>query len=368
MVASNITTREAMNVTQSTSHRRDLHERLNEGGVVCAEGYLFELERRGVLQAGTFVPEVALEHPEALAQVHREFVWAGSDVIEAFTYNGHREKLRLIGKEELLEPLNRSALQVAKGVASEFPDDPPLVAGNISNTNVFDPNDEGSTQEVRGMFEEMVQWAAEEGADFVIAETFYYYEEARLALEVIKSYGFPAVITFGLMAGAELLDHYSVDEACARLEDAGADVVGMNCFRGPSTMLPYLKRIRERVSCHVAGLPVPYRTTEEAPTFFKLRDDASSVSLPDDRAFPTALDPFYCNRYEVAQFALEAFQNDIRYLGVCCGAAPIHVREVAEAIGRRPYGSKYAPDMDKHFLYGIDRSLKPHIQAARSRA
>lgn len=355
-------------MTHSTGHKRGLHDRLNDGSIVCAEGYLFELERRGVLQAGTFVPEVALEHPDTLAQVHREFVWAGSDIIEAFTYNGHREKLRLIGNEELLEPLNRGALQVAKAVAEEFSNDPPLVAGNISNTNVFDPDDDSSKREVRGMFEEMVQWAAEEDADVVIAETFYYYEEAQLALDVIKSFGFPAVITFGLMAGGELLDNYSVEEACARLEDAGADVVGMNCFRGPSTMLPYLKRIRERVSCHVAGLPVPYRTTEDAPTFFKLRDADSSVSLPEDRAFPTALDPFYCNRYEVAQFALEAFQNDIRYLGVCCGAAPIHIREVAEAIGRQPYASRYSPDMEKHFLYGTNETLKPHIRAAHSRA
>src|SRR5919108_2313792 len=86
---------------------RSLSDRLEAGGVVCAEGYLFELERRCYLQAGSFVPEVVLEHPEALKQVHREFVHAGSDVIEAFTYYGHREKLRLIGKEGLLEPLNR---------------------------------------------------------------------------------------------------------------------------------------------------------------------------------------------------------------------------------------------------------------------
>jgi len=355
-------------VTTSASGKRGLHERLGDDGIVCAEGYLFELERRGVLQAGTFVPEVALEHPDTLAQVHREFVWAGSDVIEAFTYNGHREKLRLIGKEELLEPLNRSALQVAKRVADEFPDDPPLVAGNISNTNVFDPDDASSKREVRGMFAEMVEWAAEEGADFVIAETFYYCEEARLALDVIKAFDFPAVITFGLMANGELLDGYTVEEACARLEDQGADVVGMNCFRGPQTMLPHLQRIRERVSVPVAGLPVPYRTTEEAPTFFKLSDSASRCPLPEDRAFPTALDPFYCNRYELAQFAFQAYQADIRYLGVCCGAAPIHIREVAEAIGRRPYASAYAPDMAKHFLYGSDEALKPHIQAAHGRA
>src|SRR5436305_3282453 len=85
------------------SRPHDLLARLSEGPVVCAEGYLFELERRGYLQAGSFVPEVVLEHPEVVAQLHEEFVHAGSDVVEAFTYYAHREKLRLIGREHTLE-------------------------------------------------------------------------------------------------------------------------------------------------------------------------------------------------------------------------------------------------------------------------
>ena len=63
-----------------------LMERLSDGVVICAEGYLFELERRGYLQAGAFVPEVVIEHPEQVSGLHREFVHAGSDVVEAFTY------------------------------------------------------------------------------------------------------------------------------------------------------------------------------------------------------------------------------------------------------------------------------------------
>ena len=88
----------------------DLLERLAHGPVICAEGYLFELERRGYLQAGGFVPEVVLEHPEKVAELHREFVHAGSDVVEAFTYYAHREKLRIVGREDDLERINRRAL------------------------------------------------------------------------------------------------------------------------------------------------------------------------------------------------------------------------------------------------------------------
>src|SRR5213594_84262 len=145
-----------------------LLERLEAGTVICAEGYLFELERRGYLQAGAFVPEVVLERPEVVTQVHRDFVHAGSDVVEAFTYYAHREKLRVIGKEDRLEPMNRQALAIAKEVAD---DTGTLLAGDISNTNVFLPNEE-SRRTVRAMFEEQVAWAAEAGVDFVIGETF----------------------------------------------------------------------------------------------------------------------------------------------------------------------------------------------------
>jgi len=68
--------------------RKTLLERLDEGVVICGEGYLFELERRGWVSVGAFVPEVVLEHPTAVEELHREFLRAGSDVIEAFTYYG----------------------------------------------------------------------------------------------------------------------------------------------------------------------------------------------------------------------------------------------------------------------------------------
>ena len=158
----------------------NLLERLEEGPVICAEGYVFEMERRGYVQAGAYVPEVVLDHPHAVTELHREFMYAGSDVIEALTYYAHRDKLRIVGREGDLEEINRRALQLAKDVAGEGD---ALVAGNICNTNVFLPDDAASKRESRAMFEEQVGWAMDAGVDFVIGETFSFYEEALLALE-----------------------------------------------------------------------------------------------------------------------------------------------------------------------------------------
>ncbi len=343
-----------------------LTDRLDAGPVICAEGFLFELERRGYLSAGEFVPEVALEYPEALRSLHVDFQRAGSVVAEAFTYNGHREKMRVIGKEDLLEPLNRAALQIARGVADARPGD--LMAGNISNTNIWDPADPSRQAEVRGMFEEMVGWAVEEGADLIIGETFYYAGEALAALEVAKATGLPVVLTIAPMALEEMADGVGIVEACQRLEQAGADVVGMNCFRGPETMLPWLREIRAAVSCHVGALPIPYRTTPDEPTFFNLTDDRARVPSPHGRTFPTALDPLYANRYEMGDFARQAADLGVRYLGVCCGASPMLVREVAEAVGLETEASRFSEKMQNHFMYGDNERLPEHIVALGDRA
>ena len=343
-----------------------LTDRLDAGPVICAEGFLFELERRGYLTAGEFVPEVALEHPEALRSLHVDFQRAGSDIVEAFTYNGHREKMRVIGKEKLLEPLNRSALRIAREVADAVPGN--LMAGNISNSNVWDPADPASRAEVRGMFEEMVGWAVEEGADLIVGETFYYAGEALSALEVAKASGLPVVLTLAPMAFQEMADGVGIVETAQRLEQGGADVVGLNCFRGPETMLPWLRQIREAVSCHVGALPIPYRTTAEEPTFFNLSDSAAPVPSPHGRTFPTALDPLYTNRYEIRQFTREALELGVNYLGVCCGAAPIHIREVAETAGRVTEASRFSERMENHFMYGSNDRLPEHIVGLGGRA
>jgi betaine-homocysteine S-methyltransferase len=327
----------------------DLLELLEQGPVVCAEGYLFECERRGYLQAGAFVPEVVLEHPEVVEELHREFVHAGSDVVEAFTYYGHREKLRVIGKEDILEPLNRQALAVAARVAR---DTGTLLAGNLCNTNVYEPG-AAAERAVRSAFTEQVGWAAEAGVDFVIAETFGWAGEALLALEAIRAAGLPAVVTFSVHRERPLRDGASPEDACRQAEQAGAAVVGLNCTRGPATMLPLLGPIREAVSCPVAALPVPYRTTEAQPSMQSLRDPARGGA----QAFPTGLDPFTCTRYELAEFATAALDLGVRYLGVCCGAAPHHVRAVAEAAGKTPPASRYSPDMSKHSFLGSDSAI-----------
>ncbi len=178
--------------------KKNLINRLNEGTVLCAEGYLFAMERRGYLSAGAFVPEVVLEHPEVVTQLHREFIRSGSDVVQAFTYYGHREKLRLIGKENLLEPLQKNALKIAKDAAKEFKDLDLMICGDVANTNIYDPGNKKSHIECQKMYEEQIKWAKEAGVDFVIAETINWTGEMEIALKAIKQERLIAVTNFAI--------------------------------------------------------------------------------------------------------------------------------------------------------------------------
>jgi betaine-homocysteine S-methyltransferase len=331
-----------------------LLERLAQGPVICAEGYLFEFERRGFLQAGAYVPEVVLEHPDLVESLHRDFVHAGSDVVEAFTYYAHRAKMRIVGREGELEKINRTALRIARKVARSTGT---LLAGDICNTSIYGLDDAKSHRQATRIFDEQIGWAVDAGVDFIVGETYSFGGEALLALEAINRSGRPAVITLSIPREGVTREGWSAAETCRRLEGAGAAVVGLNCARGPATMLPLLREIRAAVTCPVGALPVPYRTSAAEPTFQSLTDP-SGGSIPDHRPFPTALDPFTCNRYEIAEFGKEAYALGVRYLGVCCGAGPHHIRSLAEALGRRPPASRYSPDMSKHILFGTDKRLR----------
>ena len=336
--------------------KKDLITRLNEGPVLFAEGYLFAMERRGYLSAGAFVPEVVLEHPEVVSQLHREFIRAGSEIVQAFTYYGHREKLRLIGKEELLEPLQKNALQIAKDARDEFKDLDLLVCGDVANTNIYDPNNKKSHLECQKMYEEQVAWAKEAGVDFIVAETINWTEEMKIALKAIKDEGLIAVTNFSIKKGDKTREGHTPGDACKMMEDLGADVVGLNCYRGPKMTMKLLPEIREKVSCHVAALPVPYRTTEEQPGFLNQTDHGCDC-IPGGNAFPVALDNLYCNRFEMAAFAKDCQKQNINLIGICCGAEPHHVREMSVALGRKPISYKYYPDMSRHWLHGKDKSF-----------
>src|SRR6188508_3286278 len=122
---------------------KSITELLRSGVVIGDGGYLIELERRGYVDSGSgrekvgtgrgsgqFTPEVAIENPDALRELHREFLNAGSHVLQALTFFGTREKLNRAGYGADTERINSVAVKLAKEVAGGSA----LVAGSVSRT------------------------------------------------------------------------------------------------------------------------------------------------------------------------------------------------------------------------------------------
>ncbi len=298
-------------------------ERLAEGPVLGDGGYLLELEKRGYVQAGPFTPEVVIEHPDALAQLHREFLRAGAEVLQTMTFYASDDKLATVGLAGKVDEINRTAVRVAREVAAEGD---ALVAGNLSLTWAYQPEDPSSADHVRGLFDRQLQDQLDAGPpDLWIGETFSYVGEALLFVERAKATGLPVIATMCFEQPVPRSYEGDTPAECARkLAGAGANVVGVNCLNGPEQQLPIAIEMREAVDAYVATQPVAYRTTADHPDF---------TSTP---SFPYELDPLQLSRHEMAEFAAAASDAGVRYIGSCCGSIQAHVRAMAKALGKLP--------------------------------
>ena len=325
--------------------KKGILERLAEGPVLGDGGYLLELEKRGWVRAGPFTPEVALMHPEALRELHIEFREAGADVLQALTFYASRDKLATVGLEDRLEELNRAAVGIAKEVAGEQC----LVAGNLSLTWKYEPNSSSAHDSVRKQFDEQLAVQVDAGVDFIIGETFSWVGEALLALERVKKTGLPAMITICFENQDVTAEGKTAAEAAKILAGAGADIVGINCLRSPEHTLPLMRQMRAAVSGYIACQPVAYRTPKDTPDF---------TSLPE---FPVGLDPLQLTRKAMADYAREAREIGVNYIGACCGAVATHIREMALALGKIPPDKRLwkkggEKPMSAYEYYGHDKA------------
>lgn len=327
---------------------KSILEKLSQGHVIGDGGTIFELERRGYVSAGPFTPEAVIEDPDAVMQLQIDFARAGAEVLQACTYYAHEEKLKVVGLTSMLKEINSQAVKIARQVANQYDT---LVAGNICNTWAYEPGNSSTYTETRQQFDKQILFQNDQGVDFFIAETIEYLGEAEIALEAIKSSGLPAMITLGFKKNDKTLEGVDLEESFKKLEDKGADIVGINCFRDPERVLPMAKRLRDTVSCFVATQPVAYRCSEERP-YFQIQEFNGKV------AFPLELDPFVLTRTEMAAYAVKAQEIGIDYIGACCGTAPHHIRAMAEALGRTVPASKYSPRLEMHTIIGDSSHIR----------
>uniref|UniRef100_A0A8C4YM87 Hcy-binding domain-containing protein n=1 Tax=Gopherus evgoodei TaxID=1825980 RepID=A0A8C4YM87_9SAUR len=309
-------------------------ERLDAGEIVIGDGgFVIALEKRGYVKAGPWTPEAAVEHPEAVRQLHRE--------------SSDEDKLENNGKISVNEAACDIAKEVAKGEDA-------LVAGGVSQTPTYlSGRDEA---EVKAIFRQQLDVFVKKNVDFLIAEYFEHIEEAAWAVETLKESGKPVAATMCIGPEGDL--HGVPPGECAvQLVKAGASIVGVNCHFDPETCLRTVKLMKEgleaaKLKAHLMSQPLAFHTPDCGKQGF--------IDLPE---FPFALEPRIVTRWDVQKYAREAYNLGIRYIGGCCGFEPYHIRAIAEELaperGFLPLAS------EKHGSWGSDLSMhtKPWVRA-----
>jgi betaine-homocysteine S-methyltransferase len=303
---------------------------LKEGAVLGDGGYLIELERRGYVDSGSrrekvgtgkgsgqFTPEVAIENPDALRELHREFLKAGSQVLQALTFFGTREKLGRAGYGAQTEAINQAAVRIAREVAG----DRALVAGSVSRTQLIEREGPGALGHAKDLMAEQIRLLKDAGVDFLILETFFRLDEMQAALDAANASGLPAVATLSFRPLITKCGDDRTPAECARiLADKGAIAVGANCEQEPARMLPLLREMRQATNIPIAAQPAAFRTTEQCHCFTR------------QPAFPDDLETIQISRQDFFEFGKIAKAEGVRYIGGCCGCNAAYIRALADGL------------------------------------
>ena len=309
---------------------KPIAELLKDNVVLGDGGYLIELERRGYVDSGSgrekegtgrgsglFSTEVAIEQPDALRVLDREFLHAGSQVLQALTFFGTREKLNRAGYGAQTESINAAAVKLAKEVAG----DKALVAGSVSRTQLTEREGMESLGKSRDHLAEQIRLLKDAGVDFLILETFFHLAEMKIALECAASAGLPAVATMSFRPLISKCSDGHTPAECAKvLADLGAIAVGANCEQDPKRMLPLLREMRGATSVPLAAQPAAFHTTEECHSFTRLP------------AFPDDLETIQVSRREFVDFGRSAKSEGIGFLGGCCGCNAAYIRSLSRGV------------------------------------
>jgi len=250
-----------------------------------------------------------LEKPEIIKEIHRDYVLAGSDVIQTNTFGGNRLKLKSAGLDSKLIEINISAVKIAREAAQEKA----LVAGDIGPTGeMMAPMGNLTPEQAEEIFREQAEILAEAGVDLFSIETMFDLEEIKSAIRALKSSApeipIAAEMTFKKTSrGFFSIMGVSPEKAIPEMIKAGADIVGANCSIGPGEMVELVKIIKS-----VSDKPVLAQAKAGEP---KLVD---------------AREVYGVSAEEFAGFARAIFDAGADAIGACCGSSPEFIKRIRE--------------------------------------
>ncbi|GJQ35235.1 MAG: bifunctional homocysteine S-methyltransferase/methylenetetrahydrofolate reductase [Anaerolineaceae bacterium] len=259
--------------------------------------------------------ELNLTNPAAVAEIHREYIEAGAELIITNTFGANRYKLTKHGLQEDVAGINRAGVELAKRVvAASFKD--VLIAGDVGPLGVrIAPYGRVKLEEAREAFAEQVKALSESGADLIIIETMsdlYEIKEAITAAKENSTLPIIASVTFTRDDRTLLGDDPA--KVAHRLAAAGADVIGVNCSGGPSQLLRILKQMRQA----------------EPNAKFWVKPNAGWPEQVSGRIMYPADAEYF------GDYALLFREAGANIVGGCCGTTPQHIAAMKKSLDASP--------------------------------
>ena len=325
-----------------SSATRDLLERLLGERILILDGAMGTMIQRRQLREADFRGErfkhhpkplegdndlLALTRPDVIGEIHRQYLEAGSDILETNTFNSTSVAQADYGLESVVYELNTAGAQLAKQAAAEWtartPHKPRFVAGAIGPTNrtlsispdVNDPTARAITfDRLRDAYVEQARGLIDGGCDLLLVETIFDTLNAKAAIAAIEEVFERQGVQLPLMLSVTVADRsgrtlsgQTIDAFYVSMTHARPFSVGINCALGARDMRPYLAELSRAASTYVtcypnAGLPNPFGKYDELP------QETSQL---------------------LKEFATSGFAN---ILGGCCGTTPDHIRAIAQAV------------------------------------
>jgi len=247
-----------------------------------------------------------IKNPDVVERVHREYIAAGSEIIETNTFSANRLRLTQFHLQNSLRDINLRGVEIARQAAGENV----YVAGAVGPTGMLlEPIGKIKRQKAKDAFKEQIELLVQAGVDLIMLETFVSLQELDDALEVAKGLTDLPIVAQKAFAedGAILSGSFPID-VINHLIDQGADVVGANCTVGPQRMFSIIRNV------HKDGVILSAQPAAGIPTLLNGRSIYHTT-------------PEY-----LASYARELVESGVTLIGACCGSTPEHIRAIAETV------------------------------------
>jgi methionine synthase / methylenetetrahydrofolate reductase(NADPH) len=286
----------------------DFRSALDARVLVCDGAMGTMLYSKGIFISRCF-DELNLSSPQLVREVHSEYVKAGADILETNTFGANRTKLMSHGLAEQTRDINLQGARIAREAAASGSD--VFVAGAIGPLGIrIEPWSKMSIGEARQLFREQAQALLDGGVDLFVLETFYDLNEVNAAIRGVRDVSDrPLLVQMSVEDDGNSPEGTPPEVFAKRLDEWGADVIGLNCSVGPQTMLDTIERIAEVTSKRLSVQP-----------------NAGKPRSIEGRNI------YLCSPEYMATYAKKFVQHGVRIVGGCCGTTPEHIKAIRAAV------------------------------------